>query len=381
MLASHSTEHLADYRRDLETRDNNPRYVEMVVSRLEALFKGCGFVFPPDLSAHRAADWLADLRKKGRARAELPPGKEWFTPRAAAPLLGVKMLSVGTAVRRLGLAAEGYGRSRRFPRATVEALQARLAGGASVETSNQYLTHLKAFGRWMAREGPNQRIPANPFSHLEPGNEKTDRRHDRRELTADELRRLLATARASGKTFRGLDGRARFHLYAAACGTGFRAGALAGLTPERFDLDSDPPTVTLAVKRDKSRKGKVQPIPPDVAELLRDYLEDKAPGEPVWSRTWAEYRVGAEMLRIDLEAAGIPYEVEGPDGPLYADSHALRHTYLTLLGRGGVDLRTAEELAGHSTPLLTARYSHRRLHDLAGAVEKLPAFLPDATTP
>src|SRR5262249_23141092 len=48
-----------------------------------------------------------------------------------------------------------------------------------------------------------------------------------------------------------------------------------------------------------------------------------------------------------------------------------------LLGRGGVDLRTAQELAGHSTPVLTARYSHRRLYDLAGAVEKLPKFLPD----
>src|SRR5262249_39674981 len=35
------------------------------------------------------------------------------------------------------------------------------------------------------------------------------------------------------------------------------------------------------------------------------------------------------------------------------------------------------ELAGHSSPTLTARYSHRRLHDLAGAVEKLPSFLPE----
>src|SRR5262249_17028972 len=82
------------------------------------------------------------------------------------------------------------------------------------------------------------------------------------------------------------------------------------------------------------------------------------------------------MLRGDLRAAGIPYAVEGPDGPLFADFHALRHTYLTLLGRGGVDLRTAQELAGHSTPLLTARYTHRRMYDLAGAVEKLPNFLP-----
>jgi hypothetical protein len=47
-----------------------------------------------------------------------------------------------------------------------------------------------------------------------------------------------------------------------------------------------------------------------------------------------------------------------------------------MLGRYGVDLRTVQELAGHSTPLLTARYSHRRLYDLAGAVNKLPNLMP-----
>jgi hypothetical protein len=82
------------------------------------------------------------------------------------------------------------------------------------------------------------------------------------------------------------------------------------------------------------------------------------------------------MLRVDLEAAGIPDEVAGPDGPRFADFHALRHTCLTLGGRAGIDLRTSQELAGHSTPTLTGRYSHRRLHDLAGAVGKLPDFLP-----
>src|SRR4051812_40020577 len=86
--------------------------------------------------------------------------------------------------------------------------------------------------------------------------------------------------------------------------------------------------------------------------------------------------VAAEMLRADLADAGIPYAVEGPDGPLFADFHALRHTYLTLGGRAGIDLRTLQELAGHSNPNLTARYSHRRLHDLADAVEKLPSLLP-----
>lgn len=69
--------------------------------------------------------------------------------------------------------------------------------------------------------------------------------------------------------------------------------------------------------------------------------------------------------------------MEGPDSPLYADFHTLRHSYLTLGDRAGIDLRTLQELAGHSTTVLMARYSHLRLYDLAGAVEKLPRLLPD----
>ena len=98
----------------------------------------------------------------------------------------------------------------------------------------------------------------------------------------------------------------------------------------------------------------------------------------VWGGTWASGCVAAEMFRRDLEAAGIAYAVDGPDGPVYADFHSLRHTYLTMIGRHGVDLRTVQELAGHSTPILTARYSHRRLYDLAGAVNKLPNLVPAA---
>src|SRR5262249_26535244 len=209
----------------------------------------------------------------------------------------------------------------------------------------------------------------NPVAHLDGGNAEVDRRHDRRELDADELRRLLDVTRQSERRFRGLTGPDRFHLYAVACSTGFRASGLASLAPEAFDLDTEPPVVTLAARKNKSRKTKVQPLPPDVAELLRDYLRGKPTGRPLWGGTWAKGRKAAEMLRLDLEAAGIPYAVEGPDGPLYADFHALRHTYLTLGGRAGIDLRTLQELAGHTKPELTARYSHRRLYDLAGAVE------------
>src|SRR5205085_1150583 len=182
------------------------------------------------------------------------------------------------------------------------------------------LRAVRSFCRWMVKV---KRIPADPLDSLELLPTAGDVRHARRELSADELPRLLAFTRASARTFRGLDGPARYHLYALACGTACRAAS-----------------------------------------------------EPVWPGTWASDKKAALMLRKDLEAAGIPYAVESPDGPLYADFHALRHTYLTLGGRAGIDLRTLQELAGHSNPALTARYSHRRLHDLAGAVEKLPPFLP-----
>ena len=257
----------------------------------------------------------------------------------------------------------------------MEALRACQERGRSVQTSNFYLQAAKQFGRWLVSD---RRTGENPLDHLDAANVQTDRRHDRRELEADELRRLLTVTRQSARSFRGLSGPDRFHLYAAACATGFRASALAFLLPENFDLTEDAPIITLAARHAKNKKTKVQPLPPDVADLLRAYMAGKPAGRPVWGGTWAKDFKGAEMLRGDLEAAGIPYAVEGPDGPLYADFHALRHTYLNLGGRAGIDLRTLQELAGHSTPTLTARYSHRRLYDLQGAVEKLSNFLPGA---
>ena len=136
--------------------------------------------------------------------------------------------------------------------------------------------------------------------------------------------------------------------------------------------------MTLAARFAKNRRTKVQPLPFDVAAALREYLDGKPANAPVWGGTWARDHRGAEMLRIDLDAAGIAYAVEGSDGPEYADFHSLRHSYLTLGGRSGIDLRTLQELAGHSKPELTARYSHRRLYDLAGAVNMLPNLVPTA---
>src|SRR5207248_4458223 len=115
--------------------------------------------------------------------------------------------------------------------------------GASAETVNHHARALRAFGRWLAR---SKRWPANPFDTLPLLNVATDRRHDRRELEADEMRRLLAVTRESARTFRGLTGPDRAALYLMACGTGFRA--LAGLTPADCDLTADVPAGVLPAR-------------------------------------------------------------------------------------------------------------------------------------
>lgn len=225
-------------------------------------------------------DWLQNLLVSaslgGDRRGFTPPQTPgWSAKRELAALLNLAPSAIPPFVRRHRLGAVGSGKARRFPRATAEALAALRRRGASVRTANFYLAAVKHFLNWMVRD---RRLLDNPLAHLAAGNENVDRRHDRRELEADELRRLLAAARDSARPFRGLTGFDRYHLYATACGTGFRASALASLTPESFDLVGETPTVTLAAQHAKNRKTKVQPIPPDLCELQRGYLAGKLAG-------------------------------------------------------------------------------------------------------
>jgi hypothetical protein len=81
------------------------------------------------------------------------------------------------------------------------------------------------------------------------------------------------------------------------------------------------------------------------------------------------------MIRRDLAAAGLEYRDE--DG-LYADFHALRHSFISNLGRANVPLTMAQKLARHSKPELTSNvYTHIRISDKAAAI----GLLPDCPNP
>jgi hypothetical protein len=62
-----------------------------------------------------------------------------------------------------------------------------------------------------------------------------------------------------------------------------------------------------------------------------------------------------------------------------ADFHALRHTFITNLARGGVHPKVAQQLARHSTITLTMdRYSHTLIGEAADALKALPNIGPIA---
>src|SRR5262245_18762080 len=367
------TEHLADYERELLSRGIGEEQVRQNIRRARAVLDGCGFVFPTEINAARVREFLAGLGKDP-PRPEVP-AQEFFTPVELAALLGVGRAAVTKLIARHGLKATGKGkaRARRFPRATVLALVDRCFRGLGSQTVAYYWREVKTFGRWMASP-KQQRLPVNPLADEKRPDPRADPRHDRRPLPADDLRRLLDVTRASAWSWRGLTGVDRWHLYLTACVTGYRRKELASLTPTSFALDAHPPLVTLPGKRTKNKRLAEQPLPAEVATALRSYLAGKAPEAPVWPRSALREIVVA--LRHDLEEAGIPYAVDGPEGPLYFDFHGLRHSYVLMLDQSGATLKEAMQLARHSDPKLTAaRYGRLQLHDLSAAVDRLPPLV------
>lgn len=222
--------------------------------------------------------------------------------------------------------------------------------------------HARQFTRWLVLK--KELLHRDPLAGMAlPSQETTTRR---RALAADELARLIEAAEASPKPFRTLAGPDRAVLYLVGVATGYRSGELARLTPAHFDLDAEVPIARLPGKATKNRKAAEQPIPPAVVARLRRYLAGRPADRRVWPGSWPDR--AAEMLRADLAAAGLPDVVNDEE----AVFHSLRHSYTTLLGAVAT-VKTVQELARHSTPVLTlARYTHSGMAERAEAVGRLP---------
>jgi site-specific recombinase XerD len=268
-------------------------------------------------------------------------------------------------VRRV-IAGAGF---KTFAEIDPEAVQAFLRSlrcgdeGIGHRTYNQYLQALGAFCNWCVS---TKRLLVNPVLGIERLNTAVDVRHARRALTAEEVAKLVESARSSGVRIQGYSGEQRARIYLLSFLTGLRRNELACLTRRSFALDVSQPTVTVEAATSKHRKKDVLPLHPELVVMLRVWLKGMQPGDQLFPmlarrKTW-------RMVKQDLERVGIPYETA--DG--IADFHAAgRHTHITELLRNGASLVEAKELARHSDIKTTLRYTHIGLKDQARAVSAL----------
>ena len=183
-------------------------------------------------------------------------------------------------------------------------------------------------------------------------------------------------------------------IYRSLALTGLRKGELASLTVGQLDLSGPMPCAFLHAADEKNRQGSQIPLRADLAADLQQWLADKLAamqeaarqnGEPIPVRlpaTTPLFNVPTGLVRIfdrDLRLAGIP---KRDDRGWTADVHSLRHSFGSLLQRGGVALGTAQVALRHSDPSLTANiYTDPRLLDVSGALDALPSLsLPDQSS-
>ena len=294
--------HLTAFSNHLESDENTPEYVKRTKKRITDIFADCGFKTIDDLIRYDARGKVAD------------------------------------------------------------ALKARRKVGLSCASSNHYLTAIKNFLNWAAKDS---RMPQSPILLIEKISTTTDDAKKRRALTQEEFAKLIEKTR-KGEITHQLTGEQRAWLYMIAAYSGLRAGELYSLTQDSFHLDLDQPFIELRAEDTKNGQPTQQPIRRDFADMLKGWLE----GQEGHLFTRLACKRSAEMLRVDLKSAKIPEETaEG-----VVDFHALRVTYITNLARSGIHPKTAQILARHSDIQLTMKvYTKLGRNEVADALKAMPA--------
>jgi integrase len=252
------------------------------------------------------------------------------------------------------------------PASVQSALAALKNGGRSLATCNHHRAAIRGFSRWACRDG---RSLQDQLAGVSGYNAKEDRRHDRRTLGLDELRRLIEVTH-HGKIYREMTGPDRAICYRLAVATGLRFGEIASMSRVSFAVDGpENPTVVVRAAYTKNGDPATLPLPIDLAEDLRAWLAGRSGEGP-------SFRLpdrGADMLKLDLAVAGIPYrDATG----LVFDFHALRCQCATLLDRAGVTPRVVQKTMRHSTLELTGKYTRPRAVDIEQAAGSLPSLRP-----
>ena len=378
--------HFAAYRAHQQAKGVVPRRVLDVQSQLRRMTRDCSFVRLVDLDAERLERWLADQQREGMGAGTRNEYRGAFVG-FCNWCLKTKRLTVNpfTQVPKADVKAD----RRRHRRAMTEAELVRLLTVARWRPLADY-----------GRDTQRKQRDADAATTGRKGS------WTYATLTLDTLDACLTTARErltkQPELVARLEvlGRERELIYKTLVLTGLRLNELRSLSVGQLDLDGPLPRLTLDAAAEKNREGNSLPIRRDLADDLGQWLELKrqtASGAATRSGDRPEvlrfarplanslptdaplFDVPRGMIRIldrDLQAAGI---AKRDERGRTLDVHALRHTFGTLLSKGGVAPRTAQAAMRHSTINLTMNaYTDPKLLDVQGALESLPALPLDA---
>ncbi len=197
----------------------------------------------------------------------------------------------------------------------------------------------------------------------------------------------------------------RFGLYIVALLAGLRAGELRGLTFAHLAVDAPGPM--LRVRQQRALKRGANDVEATTAPKSKTSRRDVPLHQTLvtwltwwrdegWSARYGRDRTDADavfpavdgevgrprdpqLLRRDLDAAGLPLDFVTPDGErLPYTFHAFRRTFASMLVEGGASVEIVAMLAGHSGKTVTERhYMGRSLEAMARAVASLTLTLPE----
>lgn len=228
-------------------------------------------------------------------------------------------------------------------RAFLDSLHRKGSSRASVA---RRVSALRAFGRWLLREG---HIDADPAMLV--GAPKVEQKLPTH-LDMNEVVGMIEAADVS--TPLGRRDRAILELFYA---SGLRLSELVGIDLEDMNLSAR--VVRVAGKGGKER---IVPFNNSTAKAIKAYLKDRGgaalqgPRGPASDPLFLNYR-GGRLSTRSVDRVVRRYAREAATR-LGVSPHALRHSFATHLLQAGADLRAIQELLGHSRLSTTQRYTH-----------------------
>jgi len=252
------------------------------------------------------------------------------------------LLQFGAFLAERGLAAEGAESAD-----VSDFLTALASGDAGVPLSTASIRRkaasLRAFYRHLRREGVLDSDPTAGISSL--------RRSQKLPMVLgrSEVRRLLEQARGTEPIE--LRDRAILELMYAC---GLRVSEAVDLEVRRIDLEQ-----RSLIARGKGSKERLVPIGSEAARAVQSYLSRGRPhlvGARIEPRLFVNYRGGALTRQGLYKIIGRHAKAAGLEGKM--SPHTLRHTFATHLLEGGCDLRSVQEMLGHSDVTTTQLYTH-----------------------